>query len=69
MNYQDNETAVVIEKEIECLNSYEKIDQFIGLCNFHHLHRCENIDCSNCKFILNFRYMYVENITDQKKRC
>ena len=34
MNYQDNETAVVIEKEIECLNSYEKIDQFIGCVIF-----------------------------------
>ena len=33
MNYQNNETAVIIEKEIECLNSYGKIDQFIGLCN------------------------------------
>ena len=32
MNYQNNE-IVIIEKEIECLNSYEKIDQFIGLCN------------------------------------
>ena len=26
------ETAVIIEKEIEYLNSYEKIDQFIKFC-------------------------------------
>ena len=40
MNHQNIETAVIIEKEIENLNSYEKIDQFIGLCNFCYLNRC-----------------------------
>lgn len=28
------ETAVIIEKEIKHLNSYEKIDQFIKFCGF-----------------------------------
>ena len=31
-----------------------------------YLNRCENIDCSNCKFILNLRYLYIENLTDWK---
>ena len=66
MNHQNIETAVIIEKEIENLNSYEKIDQFIGLCNFCYLNRCENIDCSNCRLILNLKYLYTEDLTETR---
>ena len=66
MNHQNIETAVIIEKETENLNSYEKIDQFIGLCNFCYLNRCENIDCSNCRLLLNLKYLFIEDLTVQK---
>ena len=66
MSHQNIVPAVIIEKEIENLNSYEKVDQLIGLCNFYHLNSCENIDCSNCRLILNLRYLFIENLTDQK---
>ena len=57
MSHQNIVPAVIIEKEIESLNSYEKVDQ---------LNSCENLDCSNCGLILNLRYLYIENLTDQK---
>ena len=46
------ETAVIIEKEIKRLNSYENIDPFINLCGFYHLNRCEmDTDSLYCRFI------------------
>lgn len=61
MAYQEN--AVIIEKDIEELNSLNKFHQYIKLCTFYHLNRCENGEkCSNCEFILNIRYIYVENL-------
>ena len=61
MAYQEN--AVIIEKDIEELNSLNKFHQYIKLCTFYHLNRCENgKKCSNCEFILNIRYIYVENL-------
>ena len=35
------ETAVIIEKEIEKLDSLEKLNRFIVLCSFNHVNRCE----------------------------
>ena len=61
MAYQEN--VVIIEKDIEELNSLYKFHQYIKLCTFYHLNRCENgKKCSNCEFILNIRYIYVENL-------
>ena len=59
------ETPLITEKEIEHLNSYEKLDQFIGLCGIFHLARCKvDADCFNCRFIVNIRYLYLENLID-----
>ena len=57
------ETAVTIEKDIEELNCLDKFAKYISLCTYYHLNRCENdIDCSNCTFILNLGYLYAENL-------
>lgn len=57
------ETAVIIEKDIENLNSLKKIDQFINFRLFYHLNRCEkDNNCINCNFITNLRFVYVENL-------
>ena len=55
------ETAVQIEKDTEELSSLRKLHDFLELPDFYHVERCENIDCSNCFFILiNLRYLYVQ---------
>ena len=51
------ETAVQIEKDIEELSSLRKFDHFLKLADFYHIERCENIDCSNCLFLINLRYL------------
>ena len=54
------EFAVQIEKGIEHLSSLQKFDRFLKLAHFFHVEKCENIDCSNCMFIINLRYLYIE---------
>ena len=54
------ETAIQIERDIEELSSLRKFDDFLKLANFYHYERCENIDCSNCLFLINLRYLYVQ---------
>ena len=67
MNRQNCETAVIIEKQIEYLNSFKKIDNFISLCGFYHANRCEADDgCLNCKFIIDVRFLYLEMLQDQE---
>lgn len=70
------ETAVQIEKHIEQLTFLEKLQQFLKLADFYHVERCENIDCSNCLFVINLRYLYLQNtvlennsIAPLKKYC
>ena len=36
------ETTVVIEKDIEELNRFDKFDQFITLSTFYHVNRCKD---------------------------
>ena len=55
------ETAVIIEKEIEKLNTLEKCDKFILLGTYFHVNRCENDDCRNCTFINKLCYIYNGN--------
>ena len=39
---------MIIERDIEELNCFEKFDYFINLFSFYHLNRCRNgQDCSN----------------------
>ena len=52
------ETAVQIERDIEELSSLRKLDDFLKLADFYYVERCENIDCSNCLFTINLRYLY-----------
>ena len=68
INKQNLEAAVITEKEIEYLNSYDKIDQFIDLYGFYHLNICmEDGHCFICKFKVNVRYLYLEeNFSDNK---
>lgn len=52
------ETAVIIEKDIEELNSMHKFDQSIN-----HLNRCENgVRRSYWDFLLKLRYIYIEHL-------
>lgn len=60
------ETAVIVEKEIEKLNSFKKIDQYIRLSTYYHVNRCEKDDCTNCTFINKICYIYHENYTDKE---
>ena len=55
------ETAVIIEKEIEELSSLEKFNRFICLCTYHHVNRCENDDCGNCTFVNKLCHIYHGN--------
>ena len=57
------ETVVQIERVIEELSSLQKFDQFLKLADFYHVERCENIDCSNCLFFVNLRYLCIEKTT------
>ena len=55
--------AVAIEKDIENLDCFRKFDQFITLCNYCHMNRCETgVNCRKRKFFMNLRYLYVENL-------
>ena len=51
-----------IEKGIEELSSLQKFDRFLKLVHFFHVERCENIDCSNCMFIIKLTYLSIEKI-------
>ena len=54
------ETAVQIERNIKELSSLRKFDDFLKLTDFYHVERCENIDYSNCLFLINLRYLHVQ---------
>ena len=57
------EMAVAIEKDIEDLDYFKKFDQFIILCNYCQMTRWEiDVDCRKRKFLMNLRYLYVENL-------
>ena len=57
------ETAVIIEKEIEKLSSLEKFDRFIRLSTYYHVNRCENDDCTNFAFVNKLCHIYHGNYT------
>ena len=59
------ETAVQIEKDIEELSSLQKFDRFLKLVDFFHVERCGNNDCSNCMFVIDLRYLYIETTIAQ----
>ena len=59
------ETAVQIEKDIEELSSLQKFDRFLKLVDFFHVERCGNNDCSNCMFVIDLRYLYIEKTIAQ----
>lgn len=53
------------EKEILRLDSLKKFDDFIEVLSFYHVKRCEHEDCSQCLFVVNLRYLYVEHFTQE----
>ena len=59
------ETAVVIEKEIEKLYNSKKFNQFICLCTVYHVNRCQNEKCINCNFLNELEHVYFENYPDE----
>ena len=55
------ETAVIIEKEIEKLYSLKKFNQFICLCDLYHINRCEHDACDNCNFVNKLECIYFKH--------
>ena len=45
---------LVMEKSIHEMNTLNKFDNFIGLLNFFHVSRCQQISCSQCSFKQNY---------------
>ena len=54
--------AVVIEKEIEALNDLKKFDRFIVLSLYYYVDCCKHSNCSNCKFMMELRNIYLTYI-------
>ena len=58
-------TAIVDFKHrkisMEEFDSLKKFDEFLKLSEFYHDERCENKDCRNCWFVVNLRYLHVQN--------
>ena len=52
MDYE--ETAVIVEMEIENFNNLNKFGRLIISVTFYNLRQCQHIICSNCTFIDNF---------------
>ena len=62
------ETAVIVEKEIEKLYCLIKFNQFICLCNIYHIDCCEHDGCNNCNFVNKLERIYFENYPDEVNR-
>ena len=62
---QYEEAVVIIEKEIEILNSLQKFNRLTCLCTFYHVNRCEQENCINCSFADKLEYIYTENYPDE----
>ena len=62
----EEETAVIIEKEIENLDRFKKFNRFIFLNNCYHVNRCQRADCINYKFINELSSIYNVNVFDKK---
>ena len=60
------ETVVQIEKNIYELSSLQKFDEFLKLADFYHIERRENVDCSDCLFIISLRYLHIQNTVAEK---
>lgn len=52
---------------VEEYDSMKKLDDFLKLSDFFHVERCENVSCSNCLFIINLRYLYVQNTVHEEE--
>lgn len=63
----EEETAVIIEKEIENLDSFKNSIVSFFLNNCYHVNRCQRTDCINCKFINELSSIYNVNVFDEKK--
>ena len=59
MKYQ--EPAVEIEKEIEKFNEAKRIHRFVILCLYYHVNPCRKNNCNNCKFIMEYRNLFLSN--------
>lgn len=48
-----------INKDINKLSSFTETWRVLEISRLLPSKRCENVDCSNCLFIINLRYLYV----------
>ena len=62
---QYEENAVIIGKEIEKLNFFEKFNRFIYLCSFHHVDRCGQEKCINFDFVNKLEHIHAKNYSDE----
>ena len=59
MKYQ--ETAAEIEKEIQVFNEAKRIHRVVILCRYYHVNPCRKNNCNNCKFITEYRNLFLSN--------
>ena len=50
---------------VEEMDSLKIFGEFLKLAAFYPVEQCENMDCSNCLFIVNLRYLHVEHKENQ----
>ena len=46
--------------EVSEYSTMKKFDDFLKLLDFHHVERCEYVDCSACLFTINLTHLYVQ---------
>ena len=55
------ETAAEIEKEIQKLNEAKRIRRVSILCRYYHVNPCIKNNCNSCKFIIEYRNLFLSN--------
>ena len=59
MDYE--ETAAIIEMEIENFDNLDKFEHFIDSTTFYHLRQFQNNFCTNCTFTDSMTDVYIED--------
>ena len=49
------------------LTSLKKFDDYLKVLSYYHVERCKQENCSQCQFVINFRYVYTEHVIQEKK--
>lgn len=55
------------EAELKQFNTLKKFDNFLKVFSFYHVERCCHKDYSQCYFAINLRYMFIEDVNQEKQ--